>query len=171
MKWQNHRLVSASLAFALTGHILPAACAWAGSVFPDGVEYGTEACTGTQVKHRGLSHYFAIYAVCLIFFYELASGNVIPNVPPAAFFPTMQGEWEGIVPLVPSMLFWLTFGCLCHIAEDFPCGGIPFPTPFHRFPCRWFTIGSETEYLTAYLLTVFFPLLRAVLPVPFYLGL
>jgi len=38
MKWRNHRLVSGTAVFVMTGHLLPALCAACGSIFPDAIE-------------------------------------------------------------------------------------------------------------------------------------
>jgi len=54
---------------------------------------------------------------------------------------------------VGYLSFWFFIGSILHILEDALCGKIPFYSLRHPIGIRLFYVGTEKEYLVAYLLT------------------
>lgn len=171
MKWRNHRLVTGTAVFLLTGHLLPAIIAVKGSVIPDAVEGNAYDTIEWKKNHRRLSHWWVLYLILLLPAAILLSDSLYfyHNLPWLSL--TLYDIPDLLLPSFAFILFWLGIGSLFHIAEDSLCGKVPFLSPNHRVGIRCFYVGTDKEYKIAGYLAISFLLCRLFLPVPFFQGL
>ena len=171
MKWRNHRLVTGTAVFLLTGHLLPAIIAVKGSVIPDAVEGNAYDTAEWKKNHRRLSHWWVLYLILLLPVAILLSDSpcFYHNLPWLSL--TLYDIPDLLLPSFTFILFWLGIGSLFHIAEDSLCGKVPFLSPNHRIGIRCFYVGTDKEYKIAGYLAISFLLCRLFLPVPFFQGL
>lgn len=104
MRWRNHKIVTLSIVYAITGGGVASLSAMAGSVLPDVLEMRG------MVPHRTVTHYLPFWLVpCLIMFYVSLTADSL---------------------LVYVVAFLLS-GASFHIIEDaLSSGGIPIIHPF-----------------------------------------
>jgi membrane-bound metal-dependent hydrolase YbcI (DUF457 family) len=119
MRWQNHKVCTVCMVFAVGGRVLPAILAGLGSVLPDLLEAGL-------VRHRTLTHWFPLYFVAALIFVPMAR---------VFFWPA------GLV------VACLLLGCLCHLVQDgLSRGGVPLFTPDgRRFGACLYVTRTITE--------------------------
>jgi len=101
MTWKNHKLVSIAITYAIGLPLEGIVVVAIGSIIPDFIEFVF------KMKHRGMSHFWGIYALIFLF---------------ATYHVFQQ-------PIVGLIIKWTSFGCLLHLFEDsMSKAGIPtFP--------------------------------------------
>ena len=106
MTWKSHKLVSAAIAYAIGLPLEGIIAVTIGSITPDFIEFVF------KIKHRGVSHFWGIYALVFLF----------------ATYHALQQPIAGLI------IKWTSLGCLLHIFEDaMSKAGIPmFPGTFKR---------------------------------------
>ena len=152
MKWKNHRMLTGSVAFALTGHVIPMMLAMTGSTLPNQVEGSEYDSVDWYLAHRTWSHFWPLWMTpCALSYWYLGSLSLhvdrsVPELLRLALdYPITIG-----MPWALYAIFWVTAGALLHILEDMPCGGVPIWKPKQRIGHRLFYVGSALEYLFAY---------------------
>jgi len=138
MKWMNHAIVTGTLFYGFSGgKVFFTLAAVAGSLFPDKIEgrppEEEEKLKSWRRLHRKASHWFAPYAA-------LAATSLI----------AWRSEHATSVFLVGSF----SLGCLFHIGEDALCGYVPSLHTGRSIGTRCFAVGSVTEYVFCFSLTV-----------------
>lgn len=134
LKWMSHKMLTFTLVLVVTDNPIHAACTLPGAVFPDWIEGKPPAGSGYwqwRSRHRGLSHWFVPYAVCMAAAYAARHEGVV-------FFD---------LPYLYEAFIYMLLGALLHIAEDAICGKVPVFSPQRRYGIRLFTVGSIMEYL------------------------
>lgn len=123
MQWKNHRITTCAVTYALTGSFPATAIATASSMLPDVLEM-------KLVKHRTMTHYPWIVLVPVVLMWQAM--HQAPN-----YFL--------------YVLFFVLFGYLCHLIEDFLSrSGIPLMSPFGRhIGCNLYVTHAPSERLTA----------------------
>lgn len=152
MTWRNHRIVTFSVIYVLTGNVLWSILAAAGSTIPDHIEFLMYK-TPSKWQHRKWTHWFVPYLMLaivglIIAYYSkvllwsktlqlthLSSlDQIISNI---------NITWWGWVGLVSA---WLAIGAICHVLEDAITGTVPGLNPKKRsFGIKWFETGSGKE--------------------------
>ena len=129
MTWQNHKLTTAGITYALglpLEGILVAVCA---STFPDAVEFIFHS------RHRGVSHFWGIYLLLFLLGY---------------LNPFRLPLWAAL------LLEWFALGCLLHLAEDaMSRAGLEFypGSKEHKIKLgELYVTRQEGEYLVAFLI-------------------
>lgn len=158
MKWKNHKLLTGSLFFALSGDVILTAGAVIGSILPDVIEKIPYLFGYRRKNHRQLSHWFVPYLLSGMGFYQwghyLGIDDIKNNLLDFILSQDMPSpEWNALI------LYWLTgvFGGAClHIAQDALCGTVPSIFPKRRIGKLFFNVGSAQEYIIAILGSVFF---------------
>lgn len=150
MRWCNHRLVSASIAFGLTGQLVPTILAYKGSTIPDQVEGSDYDSPSWAAHHRKHSHYWVFYLIplvlCLIWLnYQLTLRLTYTGVSHMIY----TDQTGALILFTVYAIQWLAIGCLMHIAEDIFCGGVPGLTVNKRIGVRIFYVGTPREYYIA----------------------
>jgi len=133
MKWQNHKIVTAGVIYSLTGGMVAALAAMAGSVLPDVLEFRG------LIRHRTITHsLWGWLAICL-------------------------GVWfsfnrSGSSSITLYLIFFLAAGAVMHICEDaLSIGGIPLKTPFGQsIGLKIYKTGTISEEVTVVGLIVIF---------------
>jgi len=107
MTWKNHKLVSIAIAYAIGLPLEGIIAVAIGSIIPDFIEFVF------KIKHRGISHFWGIYALVFLF---------------ATYHAFQQPIIAGLI------IKWTSLGCLLHLFEDaMSKAGIPmFPGTFKR---------------------------------------
>jgi len=118
MRWSNHKLSTAAIAYAATLDPLATACAVSGCVFPDAIEmvFKSRPKLGEYPKfskhHRRLSHWPWSYVVITVSLY--------------LFF-----KFSGL--LIAKYAAYIVFGSILHLLEDaLSISGIPWKTPYGK---------------------------------------
>lgn len=108
MKWRNHKLVTFSVVYSITGSLVSSLSAMAGSVLPDMMEIGG------VVRHRTVTHLlFAWMVICAFFWFWLRS--------------------KGFTSTSLFITFFCTAGATLHVIEDaLSYGGVPIFLPYGR---------------------------------------
>ncbi len=151
MKWVTHQSVAVGTVVLLG---LPHAMVGGtvlGAIFPDMIDHSISRMTPNPQKtfnaiHRGLSHWFGWYAVCVLFFAL------------SAWYPRSFG---GLHVNKDLLLFvgGLGIGGLFHVLLDMCTpSGVPLkPYKFkERFSLKLFSTGSPQEYLFLALILALF---------------
>jgi len=133
LKWRNHKLVTFSVVFSITGGIIPALAAMIGSILPDVLEMRG------LISNRTVTHYVWFWL----------AGSV-------AIWLALKGS--GFSSIVLYIIFFVATGGLLHICEDaLSYGGIPIYTPFGRHVgLGLYETGTITEEFTVLGLVVIF---------------
>ena len=133
MKWHNHKLITFTAVFALTGGLLPSLGTMAGSVLPDVLELKG------IIPHRTYTHY--------VWFWFLAELSVRPLL-----------VWSGISLLWANLCFFIAVGGIMHVCEDFlSIGGVPLVSPTgKRVGGGLYRTGTLTETLVVLFLAAIF---------------
>lgn len=142
MKWLNHQVLTGVAVYALTDDLLLTACGMAGAIFPDKVEGNPKRgllSIGWRSRHRGWSHWLALYLALLFFILQLGD------------FSLVSSSGETVVSLKAASVQWMAgffcVGALLHILEDAVCGKVPVFTPNHKMGIKLFSVGSVSEYI------------------------
>ena len=151
MIWASHRIVTGISVFTLSSSMIGALAAVSGSTFPDSLDMTF------PLKHRGVSHWFAVYVVPLILdFYFIMD----------RYFFLHFSDYMNLFQVFPfelackyllgNLFFWFMIGCLCHIIEDSLTGYIPIRSP-HDKVSLWhpFYTGSPTENVFVLVFSLF----------------
>ena len=177
MLWSNHRLIGASFAFALTGHVLPATFSYCGSIYPDKVEGFEFQDPNWWRNHRMSSHYWPFYLIpFLIGIIFGTDGHLTLAINPTQILTDLQTlpAEDVLLPFILYAVMWIAFGGLTHIFADFFCGSVPGLTPTHRIGYRLFIVGSLKEHAVCLLFCASAVGLRYLLTMgqgTFYLGI
>ncbi len=140
MKWVSHKVLTAATALAVSSSVIPSVLAVVGSTLPDAVE----GVGGSwERRHRRTSHWVLPYAAAAWLLYREATargvdGILVDNIVSMSLHPTGLGALA---------LFWVVFGCLCHLAQDAVSGKIPFLDPRRRRGVVLVRTGSFLEYV------------------------
>ncbi|MBN1958959.1 MAG: metal-dependent hydrolase [Desulfuromonadales bacterium] len=127
MRWSNHQITTTMLVYAGTGSFTASGLSWAGSTFPDLIEFPF----GSWSKHRTWSHW------------------------PYSYLLFLAGCWGAAWLSEDVLLHYLGFffvGCLLHLAEDaLSPGGIPLrlTSLSERSGLGWYLPFRQSEYLLA----------------------
>ena len=172
MLWCNHRLVSASIAFGLTGQLVPTILAYKGSTIPDQVEGSDYENPAWAARHRKHSHYWVFYLIplvlCMIWMnYHLTLPLTYQGIAHMIF----TDQTGTLVLFTIYAIQWLAIGGLMHIAEDFFCGGVPGLTIANRVGLRIFYVGDPQEYYIASVITAVCCLARLFFANEFFMGI
>ena len=155
MKWKQHKLVTGVCVFACTGNLIGAIIASAASIFPDAIEYWMPGAW--QEHHRKTSHWFPIYLFPLLFAWSILEAKQGFFSSPAQYISFLAiHSTESMIFVALNFSFWFFVGCLCHLAEDAFCGGIPvfYPTERPKWFPRLFYVGKPSEYIFSYSLVL-----------------
>ena len=155
MQWYNHRLVTATCVYAATGSLLPTLFACQGSIFPDSIE-GHNYDSAWKKKHRTKSHYWPFYLVPVALCAFYLKTMVLPWSVNEWLVWFQNDSFNCIVSGVIYAVMWGSIGALCHIAEDFFCGGVPLINPNERVGVRLFKVATPQEYRISFGLMIFF---------------
>ena len=155
MKWKQHRLVTGVTVFCLTQNIPATLAAVEGSIFPDKIE---QYMLGNwQSHHRKISHLLLLYVLLCsgLFFFINYYGVFYTGTMFASIEQYLPSETISLSYILINdslnLAFWYFVGAICHLAEDFFCGGIPIWNPNKRIKLfRLFTVGNLSEYIVAY---------------------
>jgi len=154
MKWINHKAITFSVVYLLTGNFLSSCVAAAGSIIPDLLEGWKSKDKNTPLPkwHRTVTHWTLPYFLILLFSYlSFREVNGI-NVTNLAFYVGEMLSGTTRAPLYFA-LFWLSFGSLMHVIEDSLTGKVPLINPFKKsFTLKVMKTGSPAEYLLSLLL-------------------
>lgn len=105
MKWRNHKLVTFSVVYSVTGSLVSAISAMTGSVVPDVIEIGG------IIPHRTITH-------CLWMWMGMS----------CFFWVWLQSTGFSSIALYSA--FFFTAGCALHVIEDaLSYGGVPVFNP------------------------------------------
>jgi inner membrane protein len=137
MKWMNHRIVTFSATFAVTGDPAGAIISSLTSVLPDWIE-------GRELRreiHRKISHSVVLYSSVFLFllFFKGHSCRVYH----------LNQVFHDVNCLLLSAGIYTLFGALLHILEDAVCGGVPLFFS-GRVGLRLFRVGSAGEYVFSF---------------------
>jgi hypothetical protein len=149
LQWVNHKLVTGSLVFAITGNPFLSLISAAGSIVPDAIE---RIPIGKRLTHRQLSHWWIPYLAAFYLSYSSASQHGVLSI-------TLQNIYDLVFYQYFSSLSgflviaYFSLGGLLHIAEDAFCGTVPGITIHHRIGIKLFKVGSPREYLIAFSLS------------------
>lgn len=103
MQWKNHRITTCAVTYALTGSFPATAIATASSMLPDVLEM-------KLLKHRTMTHYPWVFLIPIVLMW-----SAMQHSPGYTLYTA----------------FFIFFGYLCHLAEDFMSkSGIPLVSPF-----------------------------------------
>lgn len=133
MRWRNHKLVTASAVYSLTGGMIATIAATIGSVLPDVLE------CGGAVKHRTVTHSIWGWVVVCIFLW-------------------LQFTRGASYSLLFYVLFFVASGAVMHICEDaLSIAGIPLKTPYgNHIGLKVYRTGTIGEEITVAGLVVIF---------------
>lgn len=108
MKWRNHKLVTFSAVFSISGGVIPALAAMIGSILPDVLEMRG------LISPRTVTHYVWFWL----------GGSV------AFWLALKRSDFSSIFLYI---IFFVASGGLLHVCEDaLSYGGIPIYTPYGR---------------------------------------
>ena len=157
MQWYNHRIVTATCVYAATGSIVPTLIACQGSIIPDSIEGNNYNSAEWKDNHRKLSHFWPVYLVPVIACYFYLGTFVLPWTAPQWAIWARNDMFGCILGGLSYFILWLCIGALCHLAEDFICGGVPLLHPRgKRVGVRLFYVKSHGEYRTSLILNIIF---------------
>jgi membrane-bound metal-dependent hydrolase YbcI (DUF457 family) len=134
MVWYNHKLVTLTAVYAVTGGALSAITAASASLLPDVFELGG------VFKHRGASHWPYPYLVVASILYEISCMTTS---------------------LWPFFAFYLLVGASLHLVEDsLSKSGIPWKSPFGptKGASLYYT-GTGSEHILVLVLIIIFLLI------------
>ena len=123
MKWLNHQVLTGVAVYALTDDLLLTACGMAGAIFPDKVEGNPRRgllSIGWRSRHRGWSHWLALYLALLFFILQLGD------------FSLVSSSGETVVSLKAASVQWMA-GFLCSVIRQFICRRISVHIYFSDF--------------------------------------
>ena len=178
MKWINHKVLTGSVIFFLTGNPLSTLISITGSILPDLMEGFNFSSARWKKFHRTWSHWIPAYLTVLLlsllsspsplllnqklttlrlnsplltYLHELSSSlHQLANTPPAA--------------LISYFLFFLSAGAILHVIEDALTGPVPFIHPYKKnLSLKLFNTGGAAEYLFTILSSLFLLYLRFTL--------
>lgn len=143
MKWVNHKILTASMVYALFHNPIYSISAAIGSIFPDVVEGRVNILDPWSYKkwkkrHRGFSHWIILYLIVLVSLILIGQ------------FVEFSPHWS----LLRDLLCFFLVGCILHIIEDAFCGRVPLINPYKREGFMMFRMGSLWEYLFVVTLTI-----------------
>lgn len=146
MKWNNHKLCTFGTVLMLTGNIAGAFISMCTSCLPDRLEgrppdqkSDSNAYWQWRKRHRGYSHWLALYVVLLVVYIygcRFANMNKVYSVAYA----------YGV---------FLFLGCILHIFEDAVCGKVAWLLPGQKHGIRLFKVGSWQEYFFVFAWLIF----------------
>jgi len=127
VKWQNHKLVTFSMTYAMTGTLASATMAMIGSVLPDVLEMGG------VFKHRTVTHLVVGWMVLSMFCWHLMRINGYASIP-------------------LYLTFFLIYGASMHVLQDsLSVGGVPLWNPYGRcFGFGLYRTRTISEEITAW---------------------
>lgn len=148
MKWINHKLLTGSIVYAITGNSVMAIFSAVGSIIPDAVEGFPTQSNYYQWRqsHRQKSHWFVPY---LLTFFLFQSYNFLHPLP-ASFYQLWsmaQRSFLNNLPIYSWLIAALALGACLHIVEDAFCGKIPGLILKERIGIKLFYVGSLKEYV------------------------
>lgn len=146
MLWYNHRIVSASIVFCLTGQLAPMILAYKGSTIPDQVEGSNYASEAWAINHRMSSHYWFFYLIPFVFSTLWLESWTLSLTRARIMYMLYDDPESTLILFAVYAVQWLSFGSLMHIVEDFFCGKVPGVTVAHRIGIRIFYVGSAQEF-------------------------
>jgi len=158
MKWINHKIITFSTVYLLTGNFLSSCIAAAGSVVPDLLEgrfdFSAKVNLGNKNRknslpkwHRTVTHWFPVYLFIMLF--SLLHFRGVDTVSVANLSVYLVDLLSGTSDkLFYFILFWLSFGSFMHIIQDSLTGRVPLFNPFRKsFTMKIMRTGSVVEYL------------------------
>ncbi len=158
MKWINHKILTGSIVFFLTGNPLSTCIAIAGSIFPDAIEGFNFSSPQWKKRHRTYSHWITPYLIilftCLLFppyFYPIHLNSLNLSQLSSLLFIAIEKNKILTLPalsILSYILFFFTSGAILHILEDALTGKVPSPVhPKKRtLSFKLFPTGSFQEY-------------------------
>jgi len=150
LKWVNHKLVTGSLIFAVTGNPILSLVSAAGSIVPDAIE---RMPIGKRMTHRQFSHWWLPYLVVFYLSYSSASQHGVLNITAKNIYDLVfYQHFSSLSGFL--VIAYFSLGSLLHIAEDAFCGTVPCITIHHRIGIKLFKVGSPREYLIAFSLSL-----------------
>ena len=157
MQWFNHRIVTATFVYAATGSIVPTVIACQGSIIPDSIEGNDYNSDKWKENHRKISHFWLLYLLPAILCY-LYLGTLVLPWSTSDWALWARNDMPGcILGGLAYLVLWLCIGALCHLAEDFICGGVPLLSPKgQRVGVRLFYVKSHEEYRASFILNLIF---------------
>lgn len=156
MKWINHKAITFSAVYYLSGNVFYSLISALGAVFPDWVEGFDYLNPNWKKRHRTYSHWWALYVAVLVvvtFFFFSKFHIDLRGIKEVVVSKTVP--LNDIVYLSYSIFFWFTVGCLFHIAQDALTGSIPVFSPTKKV--RWFRVartGTVWEYAISIALVI-----------------
>jgi len=162
MKWVNHKAITFSVAYYLSGNIFYSLISALGAVFPDWVEGFNYSDPNWKKRHRTYSHWWVLYVAILLVttFIFLSKFHVdFRNIKEVVISKTIP--LDNIAYLSYSVFFWFVVGCLFHIVQDAFTGSIPVLSPTKKV--NWFRIvrtGTIWEYIASIVLIFLIFVLR-----------
>lgn len=132
MRWVNHKIVTVSTIYALTGGVIAAFTSMSTSHLPDLLEMRG------VVPHRTITHWFALWMTAVV-----ASLLLLLCFKSWSYY----------------LLFYAVVGGFCHVVQDFlSISGVPFGSPAARpFGLGLYKTRGEGELITvAGFVAVFF---------------
>ncbi len=124
MRWVSHKTVTAGIVYAVTGDLTATCAATVGSIVPDLLEFPF----GSLLRHRGVTHYWPLYAL------------------PFVGFNLASVYYQNFELFYVSMFF---MGALLHWFEDgLSKSGVSL-WPFRgRFAANWYKTFTVSEFVT-----------------------
>lgn len=171
MLWYNHRIVSASVAFCLTGQLAPMILAYKGSTIPDQVEGTNYTSEAWAINHRMNSHYWFFYLVPFIFSTLWLEAWTLSLTSTGLTHMFYNAPESTLILFAVYAVQWLSIGSLMHIVEDFFCGKIPGVTVSHRIGIRIFSVGSAQEFYLSMIAVLVCILARLFWAPVFFVGI
>ncbi|MEM5855156.1 MAG: metal-dependent hydrolase [Candidatus Aenigmatarchaeota archaeon] len=156
MKWINHKAITFSVTYYLSGNIFYSLISALGAIFPDWIEGFDYLNPNWKKRHRTYSHWWILYvAVLLATTFIFFSKFHIDLRSIREIIVSKTVPLDNIVYLSYSIFFWFIIGCLFHIVQDAFTGSIPILTPAKKV--KWFRItrtGTIWEYAVSIALVI-----------------
>lgn len=147
MKWINHKLLTGTLVYAITGNPIYSLISAAGSIVPDAAEGfpKSENDLSWRKNHRRLSHWIVPY---LLTFFSCQAYSFLHPVPKTLhqFWVLANGNLTDQLPVLAWLAAASSLGACFHIAQDALCGKVPGLELEKYMGIRLFPVGSLKEY-------------------------
>lgn len=143
MKWVNHKIVTTSIVYGVTGNFFYSFYAFLGATLPDRLEgkppkENTKKYWQWRKNHRGITHWPLPYLIIIAVMLFLHKENILNGI-----------LWE-----ISKVLIFFLVGSLLHILEDFLCGKVPLIHKNKKIGLKLFKVGSVIEYFLSFLIVL-----------------
>lgn len=162
MKWINHKAITFSVTYYLSGNIFYSLISALGAIFPDWIEGFDYKNPNWKKNHRTYSHwcfsYILILLITTLFFvakFQISFSDIKKIV------SLKVAPLDNLTYLAYGLFFWFIAGCLFHIIQDAFTGGIPVFSPTKKV--KWLSViktGTIWEYIASIIIVVLTFVLR-----------